>query len=107
MYELCGAQGKVVGTLAEKGDFNALMAYTGQTGQKLDYMYLLQSLMMNNPQVGGGGEAGGQGQGGSGGIRRYSWLCGVWGGGGGGKLLLQAIMMGSQLGAMCVRRGEG
>lgn len=27
----------------------ALVAYTGQTGQKLDYMFLLQSLMMNNP----------------------------------------------------------
>ena len=32
----------MIGTLAEKGDFNALVAYTGQTGQKLDYMYLLQ-----------------------------------------------------------------
>ncbi len=51
IYQQCNASGKVIGTLAEKGDFNALMAYTGQTGQKLDYLYLLQSLMMNNPQV--------------------------------------------------------
>lgn len=39
---------QVIGTLAEKGDFNALMAYTGQTGQKVDYMHLLQTQMMNN-----------------------------------------------------------
>jgi clathrin heavy chain len=25
------------------------VAYTGQTGQKMDYMFLLQSLMMTNP----------------------------------------------------------
>lgn len=49
IYQLVNASGKIIGTLAEKGDFNALMAYTGQTGQKLDYLYLLQSLMMNNP----------------------------------------------------------
>ena len=42
IYQGCNASGKVIGTLAEKGDFNALVAYTGQTGQKLDYMYLLQ-----------------------------------------------------------------
>ena len=42
IYQSCNASGKVIGTLAEKGDFNALVAYTGQTGQKLDYMYLLQ-----------------------------------------------------------------
>lgn len=50
IYQICGASGKVIVALAEKGDFNALMAYTGQSGQKLDYLYLLQSLMMNNPQ---------------------------------------------------------
>lgn len=50
IYQQCNASGKIIGTLAEKGDFNALVAYTGQTGQKLDYLYLLQSLMMNNPQ---------------------------------------------------------
>ena len=42
IYQSCNASGKVIGTLAEKGDFNALVAYTGQSGQKLDYMYLLQ-----------------------------------------------------------------
>lgn len=50
MYQQCGATGKVIGILAEKGDMEALMAYTGQTGQKLDYMFMLQSMMMNNPQ---------------------------------------------------------
>lgn len=52
IYQQCNSSSKIIGTLAEKGDFNALMAYTGQTGQKLDYLYLLQSLMMNNPNVG-------------------------------------------------------
>ncbi len=42
IYQQCNASGKIIGTLAEKGDFNALVAYTGQTGQKLDYLYLLQ-----------------------------------------------------------------
>lgn len=32
----------MIGTLAEKGDFAALQAYTGQTGAKLDYLFLLQ-----------------------------------------------------------------
>lgn len=36
--------------LAEKGDFEKLMEYTGQSGQTPDFMFLLQSLMMNNPQ---------------------------------------------------------
>lgn len=49
IYQSVGASGKVIGTLAEKGDFAALMAYTGQSGQRLDYMLLLQQLMMNNP----------------------------------------------------------
>ncbi|KAL6748149.1 vesicle coat protein clathrin, heavy chain [Haematococcus lacustris] len=49
IYRASNASGKIIGTLAEKGDYDALIAYTGQTGQKLDYMYLLQSLMMNNP----------------------------------------------------------
>lgn len=40
---------QVIATLAEKGDIQALIAYTGSTGQKLDYMFLLQSLLMNNP----------------------------------------------------------
>ncbi|KXZ42859.1 hypothetical protein GPECTOR_114g310 [Gonium pectorale] len=49
VYQQCGAGAKVIATLAEKGDIQALIAYTGSTGQKLDYMFLLQSLMMNNP----------------------------------------------------------
>lgn len=49
IYQLCNASGKVIVALAEKGDMTGLMAYTGQTGQKLDYNYLLQSLLMNNP----------------------------------------------------------
>lgn len=36
-------------SLAEKGDFEQLMAYSAQTGQTPDFMYLLQSMMMNNP----------------------------------------------------------
>ena len=54
MYQQCNASGKIIGTLAEKGDFNALVAYTGQTGQKLDYMYLLQvtaCLVWNHPET--------------------------------------------------------
>ncbi len=42
MYQSCNASGKIIVALAEKGDMAALSAYTGQTGQKLDYMYLLQ-----------------------------------------------------------------
>lgn len=49
VYQQCGAGPKVIATLAEKGDIQALIAYTGSTGQKLDYMFLLQSLLMNNP----------------------------------------------------------
>lgn len=42
VYQSCNASGKIIVALAEKGDMAALSAYTGQTGQKLDYMYLLQ-----------------------------------------------------------------
>lgn len=40
---------QVIVSLAEKGDMGALMAYTGQSGQSLNYMQLMQQLMMNNP----------------------------------------------------------
>jgi clathrin heavy chain len=40
---------QVIVCLAEKGDMGALMAYTGQTGGTLNYLQLLQQLMMNNP----------------------------------------------------------
>eukprot|EP00798_Chlamydomonas_sp_ICE-L_P023296 gene23296-30532_t len=49
IYRACNCSAKVIGALAEKGDFDGLVAYTGQSGQKVDYMFLLQSLMMNNP----------------------------------------------------------
>lgn len=40
---------QVIVALAEKGDMSALQAYTGQTGGTLNYLQLLQQLMMNNP----------------------------------------------------------
>lgn len=49
IYQLCGASGKVIVALAEKGDMGALQAYTGQSGGSLNYLQLLQQLMMNNP----------------------------------------------------------
>ncbi len=42
VYHACNASGKVIALLAEKGDMAALAAYTGSSGQKMDYMYLLQ-----------------------------------------------------------------
>lgn len=49
IFQKCGASGKVIVSLAEKGDMSALMAFTGQSGSSLNYMQLLQQLMMNNP----------------------------------------------------------
>ncbi|MEW5307198.1 MAG: hypothetical protein WDW36_009606 [Sanguina aurantia] len=49
MYQLLGNSGKIIATLAEKGDFAGLAAYTGQTGQTLNWMQLLQSQMMTSP----------------------------------------------------------
>ncbi|KAI8476142.1 MAG: vesicle coat protein clathrin, heavy chain [Monoraphidium minutum] len=49
IFQLSGASGKVIVSLAEKGDMGALMAYTGQSGGSLNYMQLMQQLMMNNP----------------------------------------------------------
>jgi clathrin heavy chain len=54
-YQQAGASGKVIVALAEAGDAAALQAYTGQqgggaAGGRLDYMALLQQLMMTNPQ---------------------------------------------------------
>jgi len=40
-----------VAGLAGKGDFNELMAYSGQAGYKPDYLYLMQRLMMDNPEA--------------------------------------------------------
>lgn len=38
IYQLCGASGKVIVALAEKGDMGALQAYTGQSGGSLNYL---------------------------------------------------------------------
>jgi len=50
IYQNSGSSSKVVVALAEKGDFQQLMSYAGASGQAPDFMFLLQSMMMNNPQ---------------------------------------------------------
>ncbi len=50
IFESSGSSAKVVVALAEKGDFQQLMSYAGASGQTPDFMFLLQSMMMNNPQ---------------------------------------------------------
>jgi hypothetical protein len=42
VFQSCSASGKVIALLAEKGDMAALAAYTGASGQKMDYMQMLQ-----------------------------------------------------------------
>lgn len=37
--------------LAGKGDFNELMTYSASAGYKPDYLYLMQRLMMDNPEA--------------------------------------------------------
>jgi len=49
LIETCCSSVQVIVALAEKGDMSALQAYTGQTGGSLNYLQLLQQLMMNNP----------------------------------------------------------
>jgi len=49
-YQACNATQKVIASLAEKGDIEALVQYSGAHGAAPDYMYLLQSMMMNSPQ---------------------------------------------------------
>ena len=49
-YQASNASAKVVACMAEKGDIDALVQYSGQQGQAPDYMFLLQSMMMNSPQ---------------------------------------------------------
>lgn len=49
-YQASNATQKVVVSLAEKGDIEALVQYSGAQGTQPDYMYLLQSMMMSNPQ---------------------------------------------------------
>ena len=48
-YKGAGSTGKTIALLAESGDAAALQAFTGQSGQRLDYMALLQQLMASNP----------------------------------------------------------
>lgn len=47
----CGASAKVVEALAAKGDFEALGAYTRQSGAAPDYLFLLQRLCIDNPDA--------------------------------------------------------
>ena len=37
--------------LAAKGDFEELMQYSSGAGHKPDYLYLLQKMMMDNPEA--------------------------------------------------------
>lgn len=51
IYQQCGASGKVVEVLAAKGDFEQLATYTKSSGTAPDYGFLLQRLMMDNPDA--------------------------------------------------------
>jgi len=51
IYQTCGASGKVVEALAAKGDFDQLATYTRSSGASPDYTFLLQRLMMDNPDA--------------------------------------------------------
>lgn len=51
IYQTCGASGKVVEVLAAKGDFEQLATYTRSSGAAPDYAFLLQRLMMDNPDA--------------------------------------------------------
>eukprot|EP01025_Chloroclados_australasicus_P037130 TRINITY_DN3781_c1_g3_i1.p1 TRINITY_DN3781_c1_g3~~TRINITY_DN3781_c1_g3_i1.p1 ORF type:complete len:1706 (-),score=246.11 TRINITY_DN3781_c1_g3_i1:418-5535(-) len=51
IYERCGSSQKVVSCYAEKGDIEKLVQFSSTTpGAQPDYLYLLQSLMMSNPE---------------------------------------------------------
>ena len=51
IFRACGASGRVVEVLAAKGDFEELMTYTQSSGSHPDYTFLLQKLMMDNPDA--------------------------------------------------------
>jgi len=51
VYLKAQAVQKVVTAFAEKGQFEELVKYSSQVGHKPDYLYILQSLLMNNPQA--------------------------------------------------------
>ena len=51
IYQKVGASGRVVEVLAAKGDFDQLATYTRSSGASPDYTFLLQKLMMDNPDA--------------------------------------------------------
>ena len=51
IYQTCGASGKVVEALAAKGDFDQLATFTRASGAAPDYAFLLQRMMMDNPEA--------------------------------------------------------
>lgn len=51
IYQQSGASGKVVEALAAKGDFEQLAQYTRSSGASPDYLFLLQRLMIDNPDA--------------------------------------------------------
>jgi hypothetical protein len=50
LCQLPAARVSVAG-LAAKGDFEELMQYSGTAGYKPDYLYLMQRMMMDNPEA--------------------------------------------------------
>ena len=51
IYKAVGASGRVVEVLAAKGDFEQLANYSRSSGSAPDYAFLLQKLMMENPDA--------------------------------------------------------
>lgn len=51
IYQAVGASGRVVEVLAAKGDFEQLATFTRSSGAAPDYSFLLQKLMMDNPDA--------------------------------------------------------
>eukprot|EP00884_Botryococcus_braunii_P006634 jgi/Botrbrau1/15972/Bobra.0294s0010.1 len=50
-YQKANVPSKVIEGLAAKGDFTTLSQYAGASGAKVDYLYLLQRMMMDNPEA--------------------------------------------------------
>lgn len=76
IYQLCGASGKVIVALAEKGDMGALQAYTGQSGGQLNYLQVGVVFWCTGSAVGGTGVGRG----------KYMGALQVYNGQSGGKL---------------------
>lgn len=51
LYQGANSTTKVIESLAAKGDFDALMNYAKSQGYQPDYMYLMQTMMMSNPEA--------------------------------------------------------